>query len=165
MCFPHDYLKQLAPVPGPHCQEVTGVVWAESSRRDVRKGIFQDSLFPIQAVGTDNVSFPKPVSVALWPVDRSHRLSHLLFAIHPSAQFLNSVLVNNFDLIFITVVVRHVFSSSLADTKFGQVAHVFRDSASAARPTSAYAGLLDNAFSITGAMRICGAYVALRVPR
>ena len=127
MYVPHDYLKQLqrAPVPGPHCHQITGVVWAESWRRDVRKGIFQDSLFPIYAVGTDNVSFPKPESVALWPVDRSHRLNNLLLAIHPPAQFLNSVLVKNFDLIFITVVVLHVFSLSLAD-KFGEVAHVFR---------------------------------------
>ena len=40
-------------------------------------------------------------------MDRRHRLlSNLLFAIHPRAQFLSSVLVNNFDLIFITVVVR-----------------------------------------------------------
>jgi hypothetical protein len=44
-------------------------------------------------------------------VDRSPRLSHLRFAIHPPAQFLSSVLVNNFDLIFITVVVRHVLFS------------------------------------------------------
>jgi hypothetical protein len=44
-------------------------------------------------------------------VDRSHRLlSSLLLVIHPLAQFLSSVLVNNFDLIFITVVVRHVLS-------------------------------------------------------
>jgi hypothetical protein len=43
-------------------------------------------------------------------VDRSHRLlSNLLLAIHPPAQFLSSVRVNNFDLIFITVVVRHMF--------------------------------------------------------
>jgi hypothetical protein len=85
-------------------------VWAASLRRDIRKGIFQDSLFPIWAVGTDNVSFPKPVSVALWPVDCGHRLSHLRFAIHPPAQFLSSILVNNLDLIFITVAVRHVLS-------------------------------------------------------
>jgi hypothetical protein len=40
-------------------------------------------------------------------VDRSHRLlSNLLLVIHPLAQFLSSVLVNNFDLTFITVVVR-----------------------------------------------------------
>jgi hypothetical protein len=45
-----------------------------------------------------------------WPVDRSHRLSNPLLAIHPLAQFLSSVLVNNIDLIFITVVVRHMFS-------------------------------------------------------
>ena len=54
-----------------------------------------------------------------------HRLNNLLLAIHPPAQFLNAVLVNNFDLIFITVVVRHVFSP-LAGTKFGAVAHIFR---------------------------------------
>jgi hypothetical protein len=46
-------------------------------------------------------------------VDRSHRLSNLLLAIHPLAQFLSSVLMNNIDLIFITVVVRHVFSPQL----------------------------------------------------
>ena len=40
-------------------------------------------------------------------MDRRHRLlSNLLLAIHPPAQFLSSVLANNFDLIFITVVVR-----------------------------------------------------------
>jgi len=47
-------------------------------------------------------------------VERSHGLSYLLSnllcAIHPPAQFLSSILVNNFDLIFITVVVRHMFS-------------------------------------------------------
>ena len=46
-------------------------------------------------------------------MDRSHRLSNLLLAIHPLAQFLSSVLVNNIDLIFITVVVRHMFSPQL----------------------------------------------------
>jgi len=113
--FQQHYLKQLqlAPVPGPHCQQITGVVWAESWRRDIHKGIFHDSLFPIWAVWTDKVSFPKPVSFASWPVDRSHRLSNLLLAIHPLAQFLTSVRMNNTDLIFITVAVRHM-SSSLA---------------------------------------------------
>ena len=43
-------------------------------------------------------------------MDCSHRLNKLLFAIHPAAQFLSSVLVNNLDLIFTTVVVRHVLS-------------------------------------------------------
>ncbi len=105
-------LNQLVPALVPHCHQITGVVWDASLRRDIRKGIFQDSLFPIQAVGTDHVPFPKPVSAALWPVDRSHRLSHPRFAIHPPAQFLRSVLVNNFDLIVITVVVRHVLLPS-----------------------------------------------------
>jgi hypothetical protein len=94
----------------PHCPQITRVVWAASWRWVIRKGIFQDSLFPIRAVGTENVSYAKPVSVALWPAGRSHRLNNLLFAIHPPAKFLSSVLLNNFDLIFITVVVRHVFS-------------------------------------------------------
>jgi len=49
---------------------------------------------------------PEPSTFASRLVDRSHNLSNLLFAIHPPAQFLSSVLVNNFDLIFITVVVR-----------------------------------------------------------
>jgi hypothetical protein len=67
-------------------------------------------LFLIEAVGTENDSFPKPAGFALFPVDRSHRLSKLLFACHPPAQFLRSVHVHYSDLIFIAVVVRHLFS-------------------------------------------------------
>src|ERR1019366_9324442 len=62
--------------------------------------------------GTENVSFPKPVSAASCHVDRSHCLGNLRFAIHPLAQFLSSVLKNNSDLIFITVLVRHLFLPS-----------------------------------------------------
>ena len=82
-----------------------------SWRRDTCNGTFQyDDLFLIDAVGTENVSFPKPVRLA-WPlVDHSDRLSQLLLYPHPPAQFVGSVLVNNSDLIFITVVVRHLFS-------------------------------------------------------
>ena len=87
-----------------------GIIWAVSWRRDIRNGIFHYYLSPIQAVGTENVSYKKPVSFALWPVDRSHRLNNLLRAIHQPAQFLSSVLVNNSDLIFIAVVVRHICS-------------------------------------------------------
>jgi hypothetical protein len=91
---------------GSHCLQIIGIVWAVSWRRDIRNGTFY--YYP---VGTENVSFPKPVSFALCPVDLSHRLSKLIFAIHPPAQFLSSVLLNNSDLIFITmIVVRHVFS-------------------------------------------------------
>src|SRR5579859_5766777 len=97
------------PVPEPHCPQITGVVWVESWRRDVTEGIFQDSLVPIWAVGTDDVPFPKPVRPTLAPADRSHGVNHLLFAYQPPAHFLDSVLVNNGDLIFITVIVRHVF--------------------------------------------------------
>src|SRR5450755_2232808 len=101
---PNDCLKLIVPIPRPHCQQITGVVGAVSWRRDIRNGTFHYYLFLIEAVGTENVSIQKP-SFALCPVDRSHRLSKLLFAIHPLAQFLSSILVNNFDLIFITVVV------------------------------------------------------------
>jgi hypothetical protein len=46
----------------------------------------------------------------LRPVGRNNYLSNLFYAIHPPAQFFNPVLANNSYLIFITVVVRHVFS-------------------------------------------------------
>jgi hypothetical protein len=65
ICVPGDYLRQFASVPGPHCQQITGVVWAVSWGWNIRKAKFQDSLVAIEAVGADNVSFPKPVSVAL----------------------------------------------------------------------------------------------------
>jgi len=110
MSAPHDCRKHFVPVPRPHCQQIMGIVGAASWRRDIRNGTFHYYLFLIEAVGTESVSLPKPVGFALCPADRSHRLSKLLFAIHPPAQFLSPVLVNNFDLIFITVVVRHLFS-------------------------------------------------------
>jgi hypothetical protein len=100
--------ENSVPVLQPHCQQIIGVMRAASWGRHIRKGTFHDSLFPIQAVETENVACPKPESFAWWTVDRSHRLSNLLFAIHPPAQLLSSVLVNSFDLVFITVVVRHV---------------------------------------------------------
>src|ERR1039458_9607695 len=99
--------SKIVPVPRPHCQQIPGVAGAVSWRGDLRNGTFHYCLFLIEAVATENVSIQKPVSFSLCPVDRSHRLSNLLFAIHPLAQCLSSVLVNNFDLIFITVVVRH----------------------------------------------------------
>jgi hypothetical protein len=46
----------------------------------------------------------------LCSVDRGHRLCKLLLTIHPPAQFVSSVLVNNSDLIFTTVFVRHMLS-------------------------------------------------------
>jgi hypothetical protein len=64
-------------------------------------------------------------------VDRSHRLSNLLFAIHPPAQFLSFVVVNNFDLIFITVVVRQVFSPCLGWVRISQGALQLCQAASA----------------------------------
>ena len=108
---PDVYLK-LVPALRPYFHQITGVVWAASWRRDIRKGIFHDSLSLIHAVGTENVSFQKPVSFGLWPLLRSDCLGNLLRAVQPPAQFLGSVLVDNSDLIFTTVVVRHLFSPS-----------------------------------------------------
>jgi hypothetical protein len=107
----NDYIKQFVPVPRPHCHQITGIVGAVSRRRVVRNRTFHyDYLFLIEALGTENVAFPDPVSFAVYPVGRSQRLSNLLSAIHPPAQFLGSVLVNNSDLIFNTVVMRHLYT-------------------------------------------------------
>ena len=109
MSVPDVYLK-LVPALRPHTHQITGVVWAASWRRDVRKGIFHDFLPPILAGGTENVSFQKPASFGFWPVARSDCLGNLLLALQPSAQFLGSVPADNSDLIFTAVVVRHLFS-------------------------------------------------------
>ncbi len=111
MSVPDVYLK-LVPALRPYFHQITGVVRAASWRRDVYKGIFHDSLSTIQAVGTENVSFQKPVSFVLWPVTRSYCLGSLLRALQPPAQFFSSVPADNSDLIFTTVVVRHLFSPS-----------------------------------------------------
>jgi len=100
-----DYVK-LVPALRPHFHQITGVMWAVSWRRDVRKGILVDFLSPIQALGTENVAFQKPVSFGVWPVVRSDRLGNLLLAGQPPAQFLGSVPADNSDLIFATVVVQ-----------------------------------------------------------
>ena len=113
MSVPDVYLK-LVPALRPYFHQITGVVWAVSWRWDVRKRIFHDFLSLIQAVGTENVSFQKPVSFGLWLVVRSDCLGNLLRAVQPPAQFLASVPEDNSDLIFTTVVVRHVFSPSSA---------------------------------------------------
>jgi len=115
MSAPNDYLIQLVPAPQPHCQQIVGIVGAVSWRRGIRNGTFHYYLFRVATVGTENVTYPKPVSFALCPVDRSHRLSKLQFAIHPPAQFLSSVLVNNSDLIFITAVELHLVSPQRQD--------------------------------------------------
>jgi len=109
MSVPDVYLK-LVPALRPYLHQITGVVGVASWRRDIRKGIFHDSLSLIYAVGTENVSFQKPVSFGVWPGARSDSLGNLLRAVQPPAQFLGSVLADNSDLIFTTVVVRHVFS-------------------------------------------------------
>jgi hypothetical protein len=104
-----DYLK-LAPALRPYFYQITGVVWAVSWRRGIRKGTFHDDfLFPVWAVGAENVSCPDPVSLALRLAIRGDCLGNLLRAVQPPAQFLGYVPVDNSDLIFITVIVRHVF--------------------------------------------------------
>ena len=61
-------------------------------------GIFQyHLLFVVAAVGTWNVTFPKPEGFAWLPRERGQRLSEVLFAFHPPALFFGSVLVNNPD--------------------------------------------------------------------
>src|ERR1035441_3244487 len=106
-----DYVKHFVPVLRPHRHQITGIVGAASWRRGVRNRTFHyDRLFRIEAAGTESVSFPKPVRFALCSVDRGHRLCKLLLAIHPPAQFVSSVLVNNSDLIFTPVFVRHMLS-------------------------------------------------------
>ena len=65
-------------------------------------------LFLVAAVGTWKVTFPKPEGFARRPRECGQSLSEVLFAFHPPALFLGSVLVNNSDLIFVPVVVRHI---------------------------------------------------------
>jgi hypothetical protein len=89
-----DYLKLVSALR-PYLQQITGVVWAVSWRRDVRKGIFHDFLSPCQAVGTENVSFQKPQALAcgLWRATiawaiRSSPFSHPLSSSVPSARII-----------------------------------------------------------------------------
>jgi len=114
MSVPAEHLKLLVVPPRTHRHQITGIVWAVSCRRRIRNGTFNNDLFPIETVGTDNVSLPEPVVFALWPVDRGHCQSKLLDT-HPSAQFLSSVLVDDSELIFLIVVVRHVSSPWRSD--------------------------------------------------
>ena len=51
----------------------------------------------------------KPVGFALFGAECGHRLSKLLFAVHPPGEFLGSVFVSGSDLILMHVAVRHLF--------------------------------------------------------
>ena len=114
MPAPNEAIQHFVPAPRPQCQQVIGIVGSVSWGRDIGNGRFHyDLLFRIDALGTENVSYPKPVGFALCPVDRGHRLSKLLFAIHPPGEFLGSVLVSNLELIFVNVNVRHLFLTFL----------------------------------------------------
>jgi len=109
MPLPGNYL-QLVPALRPYFHQITGVVWAASWRRDIGNGTFHDSLFFIWAIGAENVSCPNPVGLALRLAIRGNCLGNLVRAVQPTAQSLGPVPVDNPDLIFTTVVVRHVFS-------------------------------------------------------
>src|SRR5260370_19375664 len=74
MSAPNDSLRQLVPVPRPHCHQIMGIVGKVSWRRYIRNWTFQYYyLFLVEALRTENVSFPKPVGFALWLVGRNHR--------------------------------------------------------------------------------------------
>jgi len=106
---PDNHPKQFLPVPRPHCQQITRIVWAIARRRHVRYGAFRYYLRLIIAVGTENCSFPKPVGPSACSAEHSHRLSELFGANHPAAQLLSSVLENYSDLKLTSVVVCHSF--------------------------------------------------------
>src|ERR1035441_6340538 len=75
----------------------------------IRQRIFADCRFHIPAEGTEwgcNVSFPQPVSRGLWFVKGRQRIGHISL-LNPLAHFFGSVLVNHFNLINGTVIVRH----------------------------------------------------------
>jgi hypothetical protein len=62
------------------------------------------------------------MTFVLWPASRNDRLSNLFCIIHPSTQFLSSVSANGFDLIFVTMIVIHVFLPRLvSSSKFPQI--------------------------------------------
>ena len=71
---------------------------------------FHELLFFVQAVETENVSYLEPVSFGWRPTEPGDRLGDILWAVHPSAQFFSFVLMHNSQLVFATVLVRHVFS-------------------------------------------------------
>ena len=105
------YLLKLVPALRPYFHQINGVMWGVSWRRYARERAFHNTLFPVWwAVVAEEVSCPKPVSLALRLAIRGDCLRHLLRAAQPPAQFLGSVLMDNSDLVFTTVIVRHMFS-------------------------------------------------------
>jgi hypothetical protein len=120
---------QIVSASRSYCHQILGIVRAVTWRRDTRNGTFHDDrLFPIEAVRTDHVALPKPVCGALGIADhRRQRLSKLLKAIHPVAEILSSIRMNDSDLIFAAVVVCHlafclVQGSLLQDLRSGRTA-------------------------------------------
>jgi len=79
-----------------------------SLRRAIRNAAFHDYFrFRIDTVGTWNVSFPKPVSSALFPPDLGDGSNKLQFGCHPVTRFFRSVLVDALQLVFTAVAVPH----------------------------------------------------------
>jgi len=64
----------------------------------------------MQAAETENVSYLEPVSIGWRSTEPGDRSGDILWAVHPSAQFLSFVLMHNSQLVFATVLVRHAFS-------------------------------------------------------
>jgi len=64
----------------------------------------------MRAVETEDVSYLEPVSFGRRPTEPGDRLRDILWAVHPSAQFLSFVLMHNSQLVFATVLVCHAFS-------------------------------------------------------
>jgi len=72
-----------------------------------------DRLFSREAVQTENVSYLHPVSFGGCPTEPSNRLGDLLWAVHPSAQFLGLVLVHDSHPVNTAELVCHPFSALL----------------------------------------------------
>ena len=103
MSASNEFTKQFTSVPRPDSKQIAGIVRVVPWGWDIRNATFEHYFMC-------RVSFPKPTGIALCRVGRSQRLSHLFFRFHPPAQFLRTVLVNDYDLIFISV--RHITSFS-----------------------------------------------------
>ena len=98
-----------APVPRLDRLQITGVVRGAARRRDIQHGMLHD-LFSPRAVGTGDVPHHKPVGFALRPVGPAHEPNDIFRAVHPPAQLLIPLPANCPYLVFIAMIVCHLFS-------------------------------------------------------
>ena len=103
MSASNEFTKQFTSVPRPHSKQIAGIVRIKSWGWDIRDATFEHYLLCV-------VTLPEPAGIALCRVGRSHRLCYLFFAFHPPAHFLRSILVNDYELVFMGV--RHMTSFS-----------------------------------------------------